>query len=117
MTPSLPGQVGVRDLQTYPFVMIPKAFFDLKPSQKGFLVYLALRFYASNKRQACEFVPIRTMAQRVQLSESSFKRGVEELEALGAVRVRRRSRRSPQGQKIPLPNLYELAHLDGNIAI
>lgn len=102
-----------RDLQTLPFVMIPKAFFTrFRPSSTAILTYIALKYFCLNRTGTTEFTSIPTMAALVDLSESSFKRAIHELLKKGAVRVRRRTRKMPSGQKQSLPNLYEIIDLN-----
>lgn len=93
--------------------MVPKAFFTrFKPSLKAIAVYIAIKYYAHNTRGTAEYTSIPTMAATVDLSEKTFKRGVSELVKMGAIRVRKRSRKSPNGERIPLPNLYEIMNLE-----
>lgn len=102
-----------RDLQTFPFVMIPKAFFTrFRPSLKQLGAYVALKYHAHNLSGTCEFVALHTMARTAGMSESTFRRALGDLVKLGVVRVRQRSRKSGSGERIPLPNLYELINLD-----
>lgn len=106
-------KASARDLQTFPFVMIPKAFFTrFRPSLKQLGAYVALKYHARNLSGTCEFIALHTMAKTAGMSESSFKRALRELVKLGAVRVRQRSKKSGRGERIPLPNLYELINLD-----
>jgi hypothetical protein len=101
-----------RDLQTYPFVMIPKMFLTrFKPSQTAICAYLSLKYFSFNRTGTTEFTSIPTMAALVDLSESSFKRALGELVKKGAVRVRHRTRKTSSGQKMSLPNLYEIVDL------
>ena len=98
-----------------PFVLIPKAFFqNFSPGWRAVLAFTALKFFANNSTQSCESVPLRVMARRVGTSEDSLRKGILELERMGVVKTRQRSRRSPKGKRIPLPNLYELIHIDEN---
>jgi hypothetical protein len=104
--------VKVKDRQTFPFLMIPKVFFTrYNPSFRAILAYTALRYYASNEAGACEGISIKTLAGRAATSDDTFKRGLAELVKKGIVKSVKRSRKSPAGDRIPLPNLYELADL------
>lgn len=95
-----------------PFVMIPKVFFTrYQPSYKAILTFVALKYYASNEAAACEGMSIKTLAARVAISESTLIRGMAELTRKGVVRALKRSRKSKDRARIPLPNLYELADL------
>ena len=106
-------KIAATDLQTFPFVMVPKVFFTrYQPSLKAIATYLALKYHASTLTGTCEFISIRTMAKTVDISETTFKLGLKELVKLGTVRVRQRSRKSGRGERIPLPNLYEIVNLD-----
>lgn len=106
-------KVKTHDRQTYPFVMVPKAFFTrFKPTQKAIGVYLAIKYFASNKTGTSEYIGIPAMAALVDLSEKSFKRGLAELVKKGAVRVRHRTRKTPNGNRLALPNLYEILNLE-----
>lgn len=101
-----------RDLQTYPFVMIPKMFFTrFKPSQTAICAYLSLKYFASNRTGTTEFTSVPTMAALVDLSDRTFQRALAELVKKGAVRVKKRTRRTPSGQRMSLPNLYEIVDL------
>lgn len=104
---------AIVDRQTFPFLMIPKAFFSrIKPTSKEICVYVALKNYTLNRKGTCEYVSIRTMADLVDLSESSFKRGMAGLVKKGAVKIRHRSRKSSRGERIPLPSMYEIVNLE-----
>lgn len=93
--------------------MIPKAFFTrFRPSLKQLGAYVALKYHAHNLSGTCEFVALHTMARTAGMSESTFRRALGDLVKLGVVRVRQRSRKSGSGERIPLPNLYELINLD-----
>lgn len=103
------AKVSVRDRQTIPFVLIPRAFYQaFKPSWKAILAMNALKYYSNNQSGACENISLRTLAAIVNVSQDTLRRGLDELEASGAVAVKKRSRRSAKGDRIPLPNLYEI---------
>jgi hypothetical protein len=102
-----------RDLQTIPFLMVPKVFLTrFRPSQNAQSAYLALKYFAANRTGTTEFTPIPTMAALVYISVSSFQRGIRELVKKGAVRVRQRTRKTPAGHRLNLPNLYEIVDLE-----
>lgn len=103
----------IRDRQTLPFLMIPREFFRrFEPSWRASLTYTALKYYASVDAGTCENISIRLMAKTVNISEDTMKRGLAELVKKGAVKVYRRSKKTAKGQRVPLPNLYELISLD-----
>lgn len=108
--------ISARDRQRdplAPFVLIPKAFFTrFQPSWKASMAYVALKYYTHTQTQSCEKIPHRSMAAMVGISDATLKRGIKELVTLGIVTVKRRSRKSPSGDRIPLPNLYEIVNLD-----
>ena len=98
--------------QIYPFLMTPKLFFTrFNPTWKATLAYMALEYYASLNSQDCENVSIKTLARIMNVSEDTIKRGLAELEKKGVVKIYKRSRKSPQGGRIPLPSLYEIQNL------
>lgn len=103
----------IRDRQTYPFVMIPKVFFTrFRPSNMAVTAYMALKYFAFNRTGTTEFTSIPTMATLVGLSESTFKRAIKELAKKGAIRIRPRKRKLANGNKMSLPNLYEIVDLE-----
>lgn len=107
------GKLQIRDRQVLPFLMIQKLFFTrFNPTWKATITYTALRYYSSSESAACQNISIKTLARIVNVSEDTIKRGLAELEKKGAVRIRKRSRKSAQGERIPLPNLYELMNLE-----
>ena len=92
--------------------MIPKVFFTrFKPSLKAIGAYTAIKYFASNKTGTTEYTSIPTMGALVGLSEAGFKRAVAELVKKGAVRVRHRTRKTPDGKRLSLPNFYETVNL------
>jgi hypothetical protein len=93
--------------------MIYRAFYRLNPSQIAFMTYASLKYFASPSGKI-EFTSVPTMAEWVGISVSSFQRGVRELVKKGAVKIHRRRRKTPAGQKLSLPNLYELVKLSPN---
>jgi hypothetical protein len=106
-------RVQITDLQTSPFVKLPKVFFTrFKPTHLAQGVYSAIKFFASTKTGTSEYTSIPTMAALVDLSESSFRRGLKELVRKGIVRVRHRTRKMPGGKRQALPNHYEIVNLD-----
>jgi hypothetical protein len=103
----------VQDRQRWPFLMIPKAFLRrFKPSLRATGAYVALRYYARNDKGTCEGMSNRTLAELMNVSEDTIKRGLAELCAKKAVRKVKRSSRSTEGNRIPLPNLYVLLHIE-----
>jgi predicted HTH transcriptional regulator len=107
-------KIKIRDRQTLPFLMLPKLFFTrYSPTWKATQAFVALKYYASNEAAACQNISIRTLAKIVNVSEDTIKRGLAELEKKGIVKIRKRSTRSSKGERIPLPNLYELVNLEG----
>jgi hypothetical protein len=104
-------KIAVRDLRTDPFLRISKTFFALRPSHLAVCAYNSLVYFSSNRTSTTEMISIPTMAALVGVSESSFKRALAELVKKRAVRVRHRGRKTPNGQKISLPNLYEILDL------
>ena len=108
--------VKLKDRQKFPFLMVPKVFFTrYEPSFRAILAYVALRYYASNEAAACEGISIKTLAARAATSGDTLKRGMAELVKKGVVKVLKRSRKSATGDRIPLPNLYELADLQPEV--
>jgi hypothetical protein len=106
-------KVQITDRQKHPFVMIPKVFFTrFKPSLLAIGAYTAIKYFASNKTGTSEYTSIPTMAALVDLSNNSFKKGVNELVKKGTLRVRHRTRKTPGGNRLALPNLYEILDLD-----
>lgn len=96
-----------------PFVLIPKAFFaKFQPTPRATMAYLAVKYFTNTKTQSCESIPHKIMAERVGISETTLKLGIKELVRKGAMKVKRRSKKSPAGDRIPLPNLYEIVNLD-----
>lgn len=89
------------------------------PSAIAISAYLALKYYAFTTSGACEGISIRTLAGRVKVSESTMKRGIAELVSKRVVKVIHRSKSSHSGERIPLPNLYEIVDIkpaeDGEI--
>ncbi len=105
-------KIRSKDRQIYPFLMIPKVFFTrFNPTWKATQAYVALKYYASLNSQDCENISIKTLARIVNVSEDTIKRGLAELEKKGVVKIYKRSRKSPQGGRIPLPSLYEIQNL------
>jgi biotin operon repressor len=103
---------SITDSQRLPFLMIPKAFFTaMKPSWRATVAYAALKFYAFP--MSCEKASMPQLAQLMNVSEDTIRRGIQELQKKGAVKVHSRSKRSAaNGKRIPLPNLYEIVNLD-----
>lgn len=107
------GKIQLRDRQNYPFLMIPKLFFTrFNPTWKATLTFAALKYYASADSGACQNISIKTLARVVNVSEDTIKRGLAELAKKGVVKIRKRSRKSATGERVPLPNLYELLNLE-----
>jgi hypothetical protein len=95
-----------------PFVLVPKSFLrEFKPSWRAIVAYVGLVYYTNNKTRACERIPIRTIAEIASVSEDTIKRGIAELVKKGVIKVRHRSRKGPNG-RIPMPNLYEIQHIE-----
>lgn len=93
--------------------MIPKVFFTkFKPSTRATMAYLAVKYYTHGQSQSCESIPHKVMAEMVGISETTLKLGIKELVKMGAMTMKRRSRKSPTGERIPMPNLYEIVNLD-----
>jgi len=102
----------IRDRQTYPFVLLPKAFFKIvRPTPHELAIYVALKYYANNAG-TCERIAVRTLAKLAAISETSAKAALKELERKGAIRIKHRSTKSTAKKKIPLPNLYEILNLN-----
>lgn len=98
--------IHISDGRTLPFYIVPKVLLRLhKPSQKGILTYNSLAYYAHGERCSVE---IKRLGEIVGLSESSTKRGLAELVKIGAVRVKKKSRRTTGGNRMILPNEYTL---------
>ena len=107
------NEFQVQDRQAWPFLLIPKPFLlRYRPSWRATLAYTALRYYASNDSNACERISIRTMAQIVNVSEDTMKRGLKELEKKRLVKRVGRSKRSAKGERVPMPNLYVIQNID-----
>jgi DNA-binding MarR family transcriptional regulator len=105
-------EIKIIDRQTYPFLLIQKIFFArFTPTFRAILAYLAMKYYGSNEKGTCEKISYATMAKRMNTSKNTIIRGVEELEKKGVVLVHKRSKKSPKGERVPLPNLYELVDL------
>lgn len=99
--------------QQIPFVMVPKPLLNkFHPSWRGILAYMALAYYANTKAGACEGFTAKALGEIVGISPNTFRRGVAELVDKGVVQVRSRSRKGPANGKVPMPNLYEIQHID-----
>lgn len=98
----------IKDLQHYPFVLIPRAFLDRKPSVNAIAAYLGIKCFVSSKTGKSGFASVPTMARLVSLSVRSFQRATAELTKIGVLRVRRRRQKDARS----LPNVYELLDLD-----
>lgn len=100
----------VRDIRRLPFLWIHQALFDeIRPSWRGLLAYNALAYAVSKSGNSgtCKNIGIKELARRVAVSEDTMKRGLAELEAKGAIRIK--ARRKRDGNK--LPNEYILIDL------
>src|SRR4051812_10943112 len=99
-------KVEATDRQTYPVAMIPKVFFTrFRPSVNALAVYVALKLRH-------KYASIPAMAKLMDISEGSFKKGTAELVKKGVVRVRHRTRKTPDGNRRQLSNSYEIVDLD-----
>ena len=93
--------------------MVPNIFFTrFKPTWKATITYTALKYYAISNSRACENISIKTLARLTSVSEDTIKRGLTELEKKQVIRIKKRSRKAPSGDRVPLPNLYELLNLE-----
>jgi len=100
------------DLQTYPFVMIPKRFFvQFKPSIAELGAYIAIKYFAINRTGKSEWTSIPKMARLVDLSTRTFQRAVASLAKKGAVRIKHRTRKTSGGKRFSMPNIYEVLDL------
>jgi hypothetical protein len=104
------SQVTIRDRQTYPFIILPKAFFALKPSKNAITAYTAIKFYARNDGKSAD-VSIPVMARTVDLSIRSFQYGVQELVKKKALKVLSQGQKLTNGKRLNLPNIYEILDL------
>lgn len=106
------NKIRSRDRQTYPFLMIPKVFFArFNPTWKATVALTALKYYANVDFGGCENISIKTLARIVNVSDKTIQCGLAELESKGVVKIRKRTRKSPEGDSTPLPNLYEMQNL------
>jgi hypothetical protein len=101
----------VRDIRTLPFLWIHRALIDvIRPSWKALVAYNALAYHASKTNSGtCKDISIPALGALVSVSEDTMKRGLAELAAKGAIRIKPRHKRD--GNK--LPNDYILIDLSG----
>lgn len=81
------------------------------PSWRAILAYNALAYYAKGDTASCESFSIKTLAKLVDTSKMTMLRGLQELEEKGIISRTRRSRKTLNGRKMPLPTVYRLAEL------
>lgn len=92
-----------------PFYWIPKALLDaVKPSQQGLMAYNALMYYAIDGRS--QNVGIAQLAKKVGCSPDTMRRGLKDLVAKNALKVRERKVKK-NGKLMVLPNEYTLVDL------
>ena len=103
-------RLKVRDMRTMPFFWIQRALLDeIKPSYQGLIAYNALAYYSAESK--CRSIGIKQLAAKVGVSESTMKRGLENLEKKKAIRVKI-CHRTRGGSRLQLPNEYILFDLD-----
>jgi hypothetical protein len=101
----------VRDIRTLPFFWIQRALIDtIRPTWKGLVAYNALAYYSSGDSGKCRDVSRKVMADRVGVSEDTIVRGLAELEAKKAIKIRPRQR-TKNGKKFHLTHEYILIDL------
>lgn len=104
-------KVRVRDIRTLPFLWIQRALLDtIQPTWKGLVAYNALAYYATGDTATCKDIGIKSLAERVSVSEDTMKRGLEELAEKRAITIRPRYR-TQNGHRQRLPNEYVLIDL------
>lgn len=105
------NKLRVRDIRTLPFLWIQRALLDvIKPSWKGLVTYTALAYYANSEAGTCRDVGIKALADRVNVSEDTIKRGLAELENKKAIQIKPRFK-IKNGKRFQLPNEYALIDL------
>lgn len=96
-----------------PFYWISKNLLrNYTPSWRAILAYNALAYYVNGESGSCENFSLKTLAKLVDVSKDTIIKGLAELEQKNVITRRRRSRKGPSGEKVPLPNLYELVDLN-----
>lgn len=107
-------RIVLRKIST-PFYWIPKALLqNTKPIWQGILAYNALMYYAVDGRTVN--IGIRQMAKLVGCSRQTLMRGMEDLIAKKALRVRER-KNTKGGKRNQLPNEYTLVELGSKESI
>ena len=71
------------------FSIVPEWVIDAPISAQAVRVYAVLCRYADKDDGTC-FPSIRTLAERINVSESTIKRGLKELKAIGAIKSQKR---------------------------
>lgn len=96
-----------------PWLWISKTLFTrFKLSSRAILAYTTLAYYRYNGTGTVEKLTAKTLGNLVGMGESTMKRALGELVEKGVVEMRRRTKKSRKGNRIPLPNLYVLIDLD-----
>lgn len=98
----------VRNIRTLPFCWIHRALFDLGLSWKAIITYTALAYEFAS--ESAREVPIKKLAETVNVSEDTIKRGLKELEEKNAIAVKRRYK-NKNGKRQQLSNEYILTDL------
>ena len=92
-----------------PFYWIPRPLLDsIHPTPQGLLAYNALMYYAVDGRS--RNIGIRQLANKVGSSQDTIRRGLKDLVAKEAIRVRERTKMT-KGKRMTLPNEYTLIEL------
>ena len=71
------------------FSIVPEWVIDAPISAQAVRIYAVLCRYADKDDGTC-FPSIRTLAERINVSESTIKRGLKELKAIGAIKSQKR---------------------------
>lgn len=105
-------ELVIEDCEYYPYFTIPKAFFiKHRPSWRAQVVYNTLKFHAHTDQGDCKRVGLKTLADRVNISEQTMRRGLKELVAIRALKIIPQQETHKNGEKLALPNVYRLLRL------
>jgi hypothetical protein len=101
-------QISIRKINA-PFYWIPKQLLDsIRPTWQGLLAYNALMYYAVDGRSRNVGIP--QLAQKAGTTEYIIRRGLKDLIAKNAIRMKERVK-IKNGKRMTMPNEYTLIDL------
>ena len=102
--------VSVRDQRSLPFYWIQRTLLDvIQPTSSALLAYNALAYFVASDSR-CKSIEIAKLAEKVQTSADTIRRGLKELETKRAIKIKHKFK-TVGANKQSLPNEYILIDL------